>query len=51
MPEAKRGHELAPVVDAIAAHDPDEAERQMRIVVRRVTDAIRKVVLAARDQE
>ncbi len=36
------GQEYGPVVEAIAAHDPDEAEIRMKKAVRRTTDAIGK---------
>lgn len=35
---------LTQIIDAIAAHDPETAERQMRLYVREVTDAIRTVL-------
>lgn len=43
-PERRKEQEEAwrPVVDAIASHDPDEADRRAREIIRRVTDAIRK---------
>lgn len=46
VPEGQRGHPfLVDVVDAIAAHDSDLAEALMKKRVRRITEAIRKVVL------
>ena len=42
--ERAHNERLMRTVEAIAAHDPDEAERTMRDYVREITEAIRRVV-------
>jgi DNA-binding GntR family transcriptional regulator len=37
-------HQYTPLVDAIGARDPEEAERQMKVIISRITRSLRKVL-------
>lgn len=41
-PEQRENPSLIDVVDAIASHDPDEAEKRIRVRTRRIVEALRK---------
>jgi DNA-binding GntR family transcriptional regulator len=47
IPEKDRRGSLVEVVQAIVAHDPDRAESLMKLLVRRITDALRNTLWKA----